>query len=253
MAPADTTGRIGPRGDGHAGSARPGAAGGAEGADRDADGADRADAAGPGDSGPDGLPELRLVRLDGGPGHAGEAGEAGEAALLRAAALRHRLPPGQRGHVSVPVTTLPLADADPARTPFVIVAGPHPVADARRARARCAGFGVLDRAVHARDLVPDPAHAVLLRAFYVAPDWQGRGVGRAACSAPLLDRLAAEVAPHARELVLCVDEANRRAARVYEAAGFAFTGHRFFAEPDEIQLVMTRPLASARPFSGGPS
>jgi GNAT superfamily N-acetyltransferase len=179
-----------------------------------------------------GAEPVRLVRLD---------RDTPEAALLRAAVLRHRLPPGQRGHVRLPVSTLPAADADPARTPFAVV-GPDPVADAAGARVACAGFGVLDRAVHARDLVPDPARAVLLRAFYVTTAWQGRGVGRAVCSPPLLDRLAAEVAPDAAELVLCVNEANRAAARVYARAGFVLTGRRFVDEAGEPQLVMARPL-----------
>ncbi|MFD6952370.1 GCN5 family acetyltransferase [Nocardiopsis sp. TSRI0078] len=190
-------------------------------------------APGAGGPAPAGTQPVRLVRLD---------RRTPETALLREAVLRHRLPPGQRGHVGLPVTTLPAADADPARTPFAVTAAGHPVADAAGARAACAGFGVLDRAVHARDLVPDPAHAVLLRAFYLTTAWQGRGVGRAVCSAPLLDRLAADVAPHATELVLCVDEANHAAARVYGAAGFAFTGHRFLDAAGKAQLVMARPL-----------
>ncbi|MEU0240207.1 GNAT family N-acetyltransferase [Nocardiopsis sp. NPDC006198] len=222
MAPANTTGRTGPRT-------------GADAAGRTGDGDGAAGRPGPAGARRPGPPELRLVRLDRG---------TAESALLRAAVLEHRPLPGRRGYVRAPAATLPLADADPARTPFAVVAGPGPVRDAAGARASCAGFGVLDRAVHARDLVPDPAHAVLLRAFHVAPDWEGKGVGRASCSAPLLDRLAAEVAPDASELVLCVDEANRRAARVYGAAGFSFTGRRLFAEPDGIQLVMVRPLVA---------
>ncbi|NYH51008.1 GNAT superfamily N-acetyltransferase [Nocardiopsis arvandica] len=209
-------------------------------ADRRTDGSGGADAdegadANTGGSAPAGAEPVRLVRLD---------LRTPEAALLRRAVLRHRLPPGQRGHVRPPVTTLPAADADPARTPFAVTVSGLPVADAAAARAACAGFGVLDRAVHARDLVPDPARAVLLRAFYLTTAWQGRGVGRAVCSAPLLDRLAADVAPHATELVLCVNEANHVAAHVYRAAGFAPTGHRFLDAQGEAQLVMTRPLAA---------
>jgi GNAT superfamily N-acetyltransferase len=179
-----------------------------------------------------GAEPVRLVRLD---------RATPEAGLLRETVLRHRLPPGQRGRVRLPVTTLPDADADPARTPFAVV-GPGAVADAAGARAACAGFGVLDRAVHARDLVPDPARAVLLRAFYVTTAWQNRGVGRAVCSPPLLDRLAAQVAPGAAELVLCVDEANHAAARVYGRAGFVFTGRRFVDTAGGPQLVMSRPV-----------
>ncbi|WP_150253176.1 GNAT family N-acetyltransferase [Nocardiopsis deserti] len=179
-----------------------------------------------------GAEPVRLVRLD---------RSTPEADLLRETVLRHRLPPGQRGYVLLPVTTLPAADADPARTPFAVV-GSGIVTDAAGARAACAGFGVLDRAVHARDLVAEPKRAVLLRAFYVTTAWQGRGVGRAVCSPPLLDRLAGEVAPDAAELVLCVDEANHAAARVYGRAGFAFTGRRFVDAAGGPQLVMVRPV-----------
>ncbi|NKY78558.1 GNAT family N-acetyltransferase, partial [Nocardiopsis dassonvillei] len=59
-----------------------------------------------------GTEPVRLVRLD---------RATPEAGLLRETVLRHRLPPGQRGHVRLPVTTLPAADADPARTPFAVV------------------------------------------------------------------------------------------------------------------------------------
>lgn len=184
---------------------------------------------------------VRLVRLD---------RETPETILLRQAVLRHRLPPGQRAHAKPPVATLPAADADPARVPFAVRVLASPVTDAAQARAVCAGFGVLDRAVHARDLVPDPARAVLLRAFHVTTAWQGRGVGRAACSPPSLDRLVAEVAPHADTLVLCVDEANHAAARVYRRAGFSFTGHRRLDEVGRAQSVMTRPVVVPRTALG---
>lgn len=190
---------------------------------------------------------VRLVRLD---------RDTPEAALLRQAVLRHRLPPGQRGLAKPPVATLPAADADPARVPFAVRVLASPVSDAAQARSVCAGFGVLDRAVHTRDLVPDPDRAVLLRAFYVTTAWQGRGVGRTACSPPSLDRLVAEVAPHADTLALCVNEANHAAVRVYRRAGFSFTGHRHLDEFGRPQLVMTRPVVvSPRPVSsdGAPS
>jgi GNAT superfamily N-acetyltransferase len=144
----------------------------------------------------------RVVRLD---------RDTEESALLRAAVLRHRLAPGQTRFVGLPVMTLPIADADPDRVPFAIVVGP--VTDAAEAREHAAGFGVLDSGVGLRELVDEPQRAVLLRAYYLTPQWQGRGVGRASCSAPLLDRLAVEVAPHAERIVLCVNQANQQAQR----------------------------------------
>ncbi|MFL1429530.1 MULTISPECIES: GNAT family N-acetyltransferase [unclassified Nocardiopsis] len=181
-----------------------------------------------GSGAPPGL--VRLVRLD---------RDTGEVALLRAAVLRHRLAPGQTRFVGLPVMTLPIADADPDRVPFAIVVGP--VADAADAREHAAGFGVLDSGVGLRELVDEPQRAVLLRAYYLTPQWQGRGIGRAACAAPLLDRLAAEAAPHAAEVVLCVNTANPGARRVYEAAGYTDTG-RVLPGDAGPQHVLSRPL-----------
>ncbi|MFD6095324.1 GNAT family N-acetyltransferase [Nocardiopsis flavescens] len=174
----------------------------------------------------------RLVRLD-------RVGA--EAGLLRAAVVRHRLAPGQSRFTALPVASLPAADADPARVPFAIVVGT--AADAAQAREAAAGFGVLDHGSGLRDLVEDPQRAVLLRAYYVTPQWQGRGLGRASCAAPLLDRLIAEAVPHADRAVLCVNVANHAARRVYEAAGYTATGRVIHGDAGP-QHVMSRPLAT---------
>ncbi|MDT0328695.1 GNAT family N-acetyltransferase [Nocardiopsis lambiniae] len=174
----------------------------------------------------------RLVRLD---------QDTAEVALLRTAVSRHRLAPGQSRFTGLPVATLPAADADPARVPFAIVLGP--VGDAADARAAAVGFGVLDRALRTRDMVAEPQRAVLLRAYYVTPQWQGRGLGRASCSAPLLDRLVTEIAPHADRVVLCVNVGNHVALRVYEAAGYTATG-RVISGDAGPQHVMSRPLST---------
>lgn len=157
---------------------------------------------------------VRLVRLD---------EESVETTLLRAAVLEHRLPADQLRFTGLPVRTLPDADGDPERFPYAIVASSEPLTGPDQARSACAGFGVLDRAV-GQDLAHAPEHAVLLRAYYVTPPWQGRGVAKTSCSSPLLDRLVAEVAPHADEIVLCVHQSNLPAQSTYRAAGFAFTG-----------------------------
>ncbi|WP_306366779.1 GNAT family N-acetyltransferase [Nocardiopsis sp. CC223A] len=172
----------------------------------------------------------RLVRLD---------RDTEETALLRAAVLRHRLAPGQARFTGLPVATLPAADADPDRVPFAVVVGA--VTDAARAREAAAGFGVLDRAIRTPGMVENPQRAVLLRAYYVTPQWQGRGLGRASCAAPLLDRLITEAAPHADRVVLCVNEGNHTARRAYEAAGYTATGHIVPGDAGP-QHVMSRPL-----------
>src|SRR5690606_8116739 len=142
----------------------------------------------------------------------------------------------------LPVRTLPDADRDPERFPYAILALEGALTDLASARAACAGFGVPDRVIRS-ELVDAPERAVLLRAYYVTPQWQGRGVGRASCSAPLLDGLAEEVAPHADEIVLCVNQANQPAQRVYKASGFDFTG-TVVAGNAGPQEVMSRPLVT---------
>ncbi|MGW5878208.1 GNAT family N-acetyltransferase [Nocardiopsis terrae] len=175
--------------------------------------------------------QVRLVRLD---------EETGETALLRRVLPEHRLPPEQLRFTGLPAQTLPDADSDPERFPYAVVALAGALTDPATARAACAGFGVLDRAVRSQ-LVDAPERAVLLRAYYVTPQWQGRGVGRTSCSPPLLDGLAVEVAPHAEEIVLCVNQSNLPAQRVYRAAGFGFTGNTVPGDAGP-QDVMSRPL-----------
>lgn len=178
-----------------------------------------------------GRPDVRLVPLD---------QATPETTALREALLDHDLPPEQLRFTGLPAQTLPEADDDPARLPYAIVVGEETIVEEQQARARCAGFGVLDGNAYGH-LVDAPERAVLLRAYYVTPQWQGRGVGRASCAPPLLDRLASTAAPHAEEIVLCVNRANLSAQRVYTAAGFAFTGTTVPGDAGP-QHVMTRPL-----------
>ncbi|MBR8742826.1 GNAT family N-acetyltransferase [Nocardiopsis sp. MG754419] len=163
-----------------------------------------------------------------------------ETTALRGALLEHDLPPDQLRFTGLPAQTLPDADGDPDRTAYAIVVGADPIHGEEDARDRCAGFGVLDTYLGA-SLIDAPERAVLLRAYYVTPQWQGRGVGRASCSPPLLDHLVMDVAPHAERIVLCVNLANVPAQRVYTAAGFDLTGTTVpgMAGP---QHVMARPL-----------
>lgn len=186
------------------------------------------------DARPPGTPGLRLVPLDAGTPEAG---------LLRAAVLRHRLGPGQRRFVQEPASTLPRADADPARTPFAVVDTPEEVGDAAAARRAAAGFGIVDRGPVLRELTDAPQRSVLLRAFYIVPERQGRGLGRAACGPPL-DVLVAALAPEAQQVLLTVNEGNPAAERAYRAAGFTRTGrgHVGGAGP---QHVLSRPLRPA--------
>lgn len=178
-------------------------------------------------------PALRLVRLD----H-----DTDETRALREAVVLQRVAPDQRRFVTEAVHTLPQADTDPDRTPFaVVIAGPHPQ-DRGSALDICAGFGIVDLRGNLRDLVDTPERAALLRAYYVTPEWQGRGIGRAACSAPTLDPLVAGIAPRTTEIVLCVNHANDAGRRTYLAAGFAPTGSDYHGGPNGPQQILSRPM-----------
>ncbi|GAA4892095.1 GNAT family N-acetyltransferase [Streptomonospora salina] len=165
-----------------------------------------------------------LVRLD---------GAGAEVQRLRAAVLRIRVAPGQRGFVTEAVETLPRADADPRRTPFAVLVGGEP-----------AGFGIIDRGgalAEVSGVAADTARAVLLRAFYLAPEWQGRGVGRRACAG--IDPLVRDVHPGAAEVFVFVDEGNRAAERAYAAAGFAPVATRPRDPAGGVRTVMRKPVA----------
>lgn len=179
------------------------------------------------------VPGLRLVRLD---------RTTPEVALLRDVLPRHRVAPDQRRFIDEAVHTLPRADDDPARFPYAIVLNNGPLTDRAVALDTCVGFGIIDRVGQLRDLVDDPTSAVQLRAFYIALEHQGRGIGRAACAAPLLDLLVAAVAPRATQIVLCLNEGNELGEHTYRAAGFMPTGGRHDAGEHGMQSVFARPV-----------
>ncbi|MFD0803685.1 GNAT family N-acetyltransferase, partial [Streptomonospora algeriensis] len=117
--------------------------------------------------------------------------------------------------------------------PFAVLAGGEP-----------AGFGIIDRGGALTELsgiAADTARAVLLRAFYLAPQWQGRGIGRRVCAG--LGPLVLDVHPTATEAFVLVNEGNPAAQRAYAAGGFAPTG-RDLADPVAgAQTVLRKPVA----------
>ena len=141
--------------------------------------------------------------------------------------------------------TLPEADDDPFRTPFAVV---H--------EGQAIGYGVLDRSPLLLALLPvDPAHTVLLRAFYLDRRFQGRGLGRAAIA-----RIAALVRDRwadVHHVTLTVNVTNVRAREAYLAAGFRDVGERYTggtAGPQQVLhlTIPRRPLAPADRPSTGP-
>ncbi|MDT0304883.1 GNAT family N-acetyltransferase [Streptomonospora wellingtoniae] len=152
---------------------------------------------------------------------------------LRAAVLRIRVAPGQRALVTEAVETLPRADADPDRTPFAVLVDGEPV-----------GFGIIDRGGARAELAgvtADTARAVMLRAFYLAPERQGQGIGRRACAA--VEALVRCVHPDAAEVFVAVSESNRAAVRAYRAGGFAPTGDRLSDGVSAPRAVLRRAVA----------
>lgn len=134
--------------------------------------------------------------------------------------------------------TLPEADADVFRTPFGVVHDGDAI-----------GFGVLDRSPILLALLPvDVAHTVLLRAFYLDADAQGRGLGRAAILAipDLLRRLWADV----DHLTLTVNITNVRAREAYLAAGFRDVGERYTGGAAGPQHVLHLTIRSRRRADG---
>lgn len=128
--------------------------------------------------------------------------------------------PDQERFSSRASLTLGPADADPGRTPFVVVTSNG----AEPGHGRAAGFGVLDRAGYLDEVLDDPRRAVLLRGFYVDAGLQGRGIGTKAARA--VRGLAAGL-PGVELVVLTVNVQNPAAVATYRRAGFVDTGAQY--------------------------
>ena len=140
---------------------------------------------------------------------------------LREAVLRLAPRPEQEEFSGRAEQTLPLAERDPARTPYAAVEDGVPLA-----------FFILDRTPP--DF--DPAADLLLRAFFVDAAAQGRGVaGRAVAELPAVVR---RDFPDARTLVLSVNVRNPLARAVYLRAGFVEVGELYLGGSAGPQHVM---------------
>ncbi len=152
---------------------------------------------------------------------------------LLAAVLALEPGPGQDRYCLPAALTHPPASADPLRIPFAVLAldgdDERPV-----------GFGTLDRRGALEHLLDDPAKGLLLRAYYVAAEHQGRGYGAAGARAARA--LAHALEPEAQLLVLCVHESNAAGRRAYARAGFADTGGRWMPRAADPQVIMAAAL-----------
>lgn len=125
------------------------------------------------------------------------------------------------------VETLPAAEADPGRHPFVIL----------DKQGEAAGFFVLDETPSP----VDPFADLVLRAFFVDRAHQRQGIGGGALSA--LPDLVTRRWPDARTVVLTVNVRNPVACRLYLRHGFTDHGDLYLggsAGPQHVlRLVLT--------------
>ena len=146
---------------------------------------------------------------------------------LREAVLRLAPRPDQEQFSGRADQTLPLAERDPARHPYVLVEDGAPVA-----------FLVLDETPS--DV--DPSADLLLRGFFVDASAQGRGVATRAVAA--LPDVVRRDFPAARSLVLTVNVRNPAARVVYVRGGFVDAGELYLGGSVGPQHVLRLALAA---------
>jgi GNAT superfamily N-acetyltransferase len=143
---------------------------------------------------------------------------------VRDALAAQQLSPEQRRFVIPAAESLTLGDADPDRHSVAILAGAQPV-----------GMFALDRGGYFREFDDDP-RAVLLRAFYLAAEYQGRGYARSAIAA--LAEFVRDELPDVRRVILTVNHENPAAVRAYLAGGFHDTGRDYLGGDAGPQHVL---------------
>ncbi|UYM07817.1 GNAT family N-acetyltransferase [Solicola gregarius] len=126
----------------------------------------------------------------------------------------------------VAAETLPQADRDPGRAPYVIVT----------ADGEPAGFFVLDSGRSQAD----PAAGLTLRAFFVDARFQGRGIAGAALAA--LPGLIHSHHPRVVRVVLTVNCRNELARSVYLRHGWTDTGELYLGGDAGPQHVLVLDL-----------
>lgn len=143
---------------------------------------------------------------------------------LRAILLGHTLPLEQQDFAAPAAESLPLGDHDPNWMSVAIVVGGVPV-----------GMFALDRGGYFREFDDDPS-AVLLRAFYVAPEHQGHGY---ASEAALATRaFVQQHLPDVKRVVLTVNLRNPAAITAYLRGGFVKSVENYLGGPKGPQYVM---------------
>jgi RimJ/RimL family protein N-acetyltransferase len=148
--------------------------------------------------------------------------------VLREAALRLAPHPEQEEFSGRADQTLPLAERDPARHPYVLVEDGTAVA-----------FLVLDQT----PTDADPTADLLLRGFLVDAAAQGRGVATRAVAA--LPDVVRRDFPSARSVVLTVNVRNPVARSVYVRGGFVDAGELYLGGSAGPQHVLRLELGAS--------
>lgn len=143
---------------------------------------------------------------------------------LRAALLDQTLSPEQQFFVPPAVESLPLGDHDPNRLSVAILVDGVAV-----------GMFALDRGGYFREFDNDPS-AVVLRAFYIAPEHQRRGYATEALGAARV--FVQQRLPDVKRVVLTVNHRNTEAIATYLKAGFVKTGDDYLGSLRGPQFVM---------------
>ena len=149
---------------------------------------------------------------------------------LREAALRLAPHPEQERFSGRADQTLPLAERDPARHPYVLLEDGAPVA-----------FFVLDETPPDAD----PTADLYLRAFFVDAAEQGRGVATRAVAA--LPDVVRRDFPEVRLLVLTVNVRNLAARAAYLRGGFVDAGERYLGGSLGPQHLLRLSVAATGP------
>ena len=125
---------------------------------------------------------------------------------------QYKLPEEQEIFTAMPIEALNMASQDNNCYPIVILSGEVLV-----------GFCVLHVGSDMTELVGNP-QAILLRAFSINYEHQGKGYAKAALK--LLPDFVATHFPEANEIILAVNAKNRVAHKLYEQVGFQDHGYR---------------------------
>ena len=147
---------------------------------------------------------------------------------LREAVLRLAPHPDQERFSGRADQTLPLAERDPARHPYVLLEAGAPVA-----------FFILDETPPDAD----PAADLYLRGFFVDAGAQGRGVATRAVAA--LPDVVRRDFPRVRSVVLTVHVRNPAARAVYVRGGFVDAGELYLGGSMGPQHVLRLHLDAA--------